>query len=731
MKVTLRWTIYVTLFALPFLALLVPNGMFFPFITGKNFGFRILVEVAFSAWVALTFLDRRYRPQFSWMLVAYGLFIAWLFVADYFFAVNPHKALWSNFERMDGWVTLIHLFGLFLVASSVFGADSLWRKWWLTFTGSALLITLFGFVQILCKHATCGAPGALFSIHQSAERIDATLGNSEYIAGFLLFAIAICFWLAASTLTKPWLRYSLFVVAALDFIILFESGTRGTLIGIVVAAGAGAVVYLFNAPGNARRGGFAVIAAVLLLIGGFYAVRNSSYVQNNTSLQHLATIFSLKEQLSTRTVIWTMALEGAKEKPITGWGQEGYNYVFNQYYQPSLYSQEPWFDRAHDLFLDWLVAGGVPALLLFVALLVTAFTGIFRSRQYSWIERIILFSALVGYTIQGLVVFDNLFTYIPLAALLAMIHTNTARPIAKLEAAPEVTDPTLSGTLVVLAIVAAAGLIWTVNIPTIQASSDLITALTPSNSTEARFASFKQAFAENSFASQEINEQLVQFAATVAGDTQVPDALKQEIASYAVQQMAAEVARAPQDARLRQQYATLLRSFGQYDAAEKESAAAHTLSPNKQSIIFEQGIERLQAGDAKGASQFFTQAYELDHHDADAAGYAAAGHILTGDVPGAKALLQKQFGTPIVNQNIIIVAYYQTKDWNNLILTLLQKQKESDDGTTGLQLAGAYAEAGRLTEAKAEIQTTIAAHPETQSQGASLLAQINKLPVRK
>jgi hypothetical protein len=57
MKVTLRWTIYVTLFALPFLALLVPNGMFFPFITGKNFGFRILVEVAFSAWVALTFLD--------------------------------------------------------------------------------------------------------------------------------------------------------------------------------------------------------------------------------------------------------------------------------------------------------------------------------------------------------------------------------------------------------------------------------------------------------------------------------------------------------------------------------------------------------------------------------------------------------------------------------------------------------------------------------------------------
>ena len=179
------------------------------------------------------------------------------------------------------------------------------------------------------------------------------------------------------------------------------------------------------------------------------------------------------------------------------------------------------------------------------------------------------------------------------------------------------------------------------------------------------------------------------------------------------------------------QYASLLRSFGQYDAAEKESAAAHALSPNKQSIIFEQGIEALQAGDTKGAGAFFTQAYDLDHADTDAAAYAAAGHIFTGDVPGAKALLQASFGTPIVNQNILIVAYYQTKDWNDLILTLQQKQKEGDDGTTGLQIAGAYAEAGRFADARSEIQATVAAYPKMQAQAASLLAQINAIPGSK
>ena len=428
MKVTLRWTIYIALFALPFLALFVPNGMFFPFITGKNFGFRILVEIAFSAWLALAFLDRRYRPQFSWTLVIYGLFVLWLFIADAFFAVNPHKALWSNFERMDGWVTLIHAFGFFLVTSSVFGADGLWRKWWLTFTGSAFLVTLFGMMQLLCKGRSCGASTAMFAIQQSADRIDATLGNSEYLAGYLLFAIAIALWLSASALTKPWLRYVLYVVALFDLVILFESGTRGTLIALVFAAGISAILYLFRAGKNSRRGAFAVIAVVVILIGGLYAARNTSVVTNSPNIVRLASVFSLKQQLNTRTQIWTMAIQGAEQKPLTGWGQEGYNYIFNQYYQPSLFSQEPWFDRAHDIFLDWLVAGGVPALILFVLLLGSAFVGIFRSRTYTWLERTILFGALAGYMIQGIVVFDNLFTYVPLAALFAMIHTNTARP---------------------------------------------------------------------------------------------------------------------------------------------------------------------------------------------------------------------------------------------------------------------------------------------------------------
>jgi O-antigen ligase len=64
-----------------------------------------------------------------------------------------------------------------------------------------------------------------------------------------------------------------------------------------------------------------------------------------------------------------MVYQGFKEKPVFGWGQENFNYVFNKYYNPAMFDQEQWFDRAHNEFLDWLIAGGLPAFFLYISLL--------------------------------------------------------------------------------------------------------------------------------------------------------------------------------------------------------------------------------------------------------------------------------------------------------------------------------------------------------------------------
>jgi hypothetical protein len=42
----LRGTLLTALFALPFIPLIIIESMFFPYIVGKNFAFRLLVEIA-------------------------------------------------------------------------------------------------------------------------------------------------------------------------------------------------------------------------------------------------------------------------------------------------------------------------------------------------------------------------------------------------------------------------------------------------------------------------------------------------------------------------------------------------------------------------------------------------------------------------------------------------------------------------------------------------------------
>lgn len=72
----LRGVLYVCLAIIPFLAFYVAgfgiqanwNAMFFPYITGKNFGFRILVEVALMCWLILMLTDKSFRPKKTLLL---------------------------------------------------------------------------------------------------------------------------------------------------------------------------------------------------------------------------------------------------------------------------------------------------------------------------------------------------------------------------------------------------------------------------------------------------------------------------------------------------------------------------------------------------------------------------------------------------------------------------------------------------------------------------------------
>src|SRR4051812_3095621 len=103
------------LLAILFAPLIVVDSQFFPYISGKGFVFRIAVEVLFVLWLILAVRDRKFLPRFSWTFVAVSVFLLVVALADAF-GLHPYKSFWSNYERMEGLITLIHLWLYFIVA---------------------------------------------------------------------------------------------------------------------------------------------------------------------------------------------------------------------------------------------------------------------------------------------------------------------------------------------------------------------------------------------------------------------------------------------------------------------------------------------------------------------------------------------------------------------------------------------------------------------------------------
>lgn len=710
-KQVARWTALGALFLVPFMPLMVFDSFFFPFITSKAFYFRILVEIAVAAWAVLALLDREYRPRFSWLGVAVLAFVAWMFIADAF-ALNAAKAFWSNFERMEGWVFLAHLVGFFFASSAVLRVERAWRGWFYTSLIVSVILSGYGLLQL---------NGSL-AIHQGSVRIDASLGNSAYFAVYLLFSVFVALWLAL-TEKRTWLKWSLMSLAILETILLFYTGTRGTIVGFILALMFVAGLAAFTQRGRVRAWSIGIFIFISILAGSIFLAKDSSLVQGSYILQRVSSITF--NDLEVRHTIWNMALQGALERPLTGWGQEGFNFIFNKYYDPSLHAQEPWFDRAHNAFIDWLIAGGLPAFLLYLSLFGLAFVLLWESPHLSFPERVALTGALIGYGIHNLFVFDNLSSYVYFFAILALIDSQVGRPIKQFECAPELPREQAATTALPVALVLTAALVWYVNVPGIHAATKLITAISPSSNVDANISAFEELVARPAFAAQEIREQLISLAVSVALNQQTTNEQKQRAVLLAATEMQKQIEKYPRDARERLQLAYLYRVIGDSPRALEQIRAAKEHSPKKESIWVEEGVVLWDVGDAKGARESFDIAYALGPQFSNLAEYAAAGAIATGDTATADRILQEKFGSTVVDSDILAVASYRSKDWPRLIaLWKMRAEKPGAPVQSWFSLAAAYYAAGDRANAITTVRAAVALFPDAASAGAEAIAQI-------
>jgi len=761
------------IFITPFIPLIVTPSLFFPFITGKNFLFRVVVEIITAAWIVLAVRSPEYRPKKSsvfWAFVALSLTM----LVSTFVGADVFRSFWSNFERMEGYVTLIHIFAFFLVAGSVLFREKIWDKLLKVTLGVSVYISLYGVLQLL----------GFLTINQGGVRLDGTFGNATYLAVYCVFAIffsaimatrekdkkisrEVMWWssgvigfalllfllsLTQATIPSPisaalvgvllavlgiasvvlakkygaaWI-YAL--IALLNLAILYYTATRGAILGLVGALIIMALIVLIARKGTKaiRMSSMCFLIVVVLGTGAFFGLKNSSFVQNSPVLSRFASINLSDSETTARFYIWNMAWRGFLEKPIFGWGQENFNLVFNKFYAPQIYSQEQWFDRTHDIFFDWLVTGGLFGFTAYFFLFGAALWMVWKKTEISFTEKTLFTGLFAAYLVNNIFVFDNITSLILYASTLAYIQGVGGKPFSRMGSDDTIVSAKTSSRVALpIVVVVFAGIIYLVNYPGYATGRALIGALGAigSNDATSSIPYFEKAASYDALGREEVAEQIIENAQTIF-NSGANLQTKQTYAVFASGVIQRQLSETPKDAREELFAGNFYMELGQYAQSEAAYKDAVTLSPNKQTILFSLGSLYLQGKKYDQALPVFKQAYDLDQSDTEALGWYIAATVY--DNQSALATSLSAATTPdVALSDIVAGAYINTGNWAGIIKIFQDRIKYlPDNAQNHLSLVAAYMKLNESAQAIAEIKNIETLYPSYAAVGEQAIKDI-------
>lgn len=408
----LVWMVRVGVYIIPFLVLVISGTTFFPFITAKNIFFRVTVEFIAAAWVGLLVINReRYWPKWNPISMIFSAFFAAVFLSAAF-GVDFTHSMWSNFERMEGLVMYFHLVMFFFVLSGVFQSRAEWFAIFGVSITASFFVAFYGLLEYV---------GAVTS-YSDGTRIIATLGNPLYVAAYLTFHLFLIlyFWFKTNLAWLKWLLTGLFIF---EIVIFFMTGSRGAFLGIIAGFGLFFVLWAFFGVRDLKKrlvfGSFIILLVLTPFI--FISLKDTEFIKGSRILGRFGNISFSDNTVQARFIIWGMALKSFTERPILGWGPGNFIIPYAKYYNPKMFGNEPWFDRTHNMPLEWLTSGGLAVFLLYLALMGSLVWAFLTSVSYGRLDRrgaFLFVSMVAAYLFQLLFVFDILATYIMLILFL-------------------------------------------------------------------------------------------------------------------------------------------------------------------------------------------------------------------------------------------------------------------------------------------------------------------------
>ncbi|MCG2809566.1 MAG: O-antigen ligase family protein, partial [Candidatus Portnoybacteria bacterium] len=615
----LKYIIWVGLIGICFIPLIVKSNYFFPYIVPKTLAFKVIVEIIFLAFLGLAVLKKEYRPKINLVLVLFFLYILTVFASS-LLGDSFYFSFWSNNERSEGLLLLLHLFAFLSVLSGFLRKI---KDWLIVFEASflsSILVSLVALGQYLNLSWVLGS--------SDGDRLASTIGNAGYVAGYLIFNIffgLILFFLRKNVYLRAYYVLGIF----LQIFVVFNTLTRGGILALFFSLMA-LIVYLgfvqFRENKIIRNTGIVLLLAGIIFTSLVFINKESDWIKKNPILGRITSISVETATAQTRLMTWNSAYQGFKEKPILGYGYENFYQVFDKYFNPKIYKKAGsvvWFDRGHNIIADRLITGGLVGLFLYLGLLFCPLYYLWRwfyrseKTNAQYLIPVVFTLVMLAYFIQNLFIFEALVTYIPLFLVLGFISQFCPDYAEKFSQSKK---PYL--VLLTVGIIIFLPVLFSVNIKLASANKELINAMiyAKTQKPQEAYNKFIEVIEMETANNQEYRQHFGEFVAgIVANPSGLDDDWLRQAAFRGEQEFDKQIEEKPKQTRNYLMFARFLNKTYQSDVRRLDKALAllkksAELSPTRPQIYYEIGYTQFywgkyyqSIGETEKAEQFFNQ----------------------------------------------------------------------------------------------------------------------------
>lgn len=394
------------------LALLTPllfwPTFYLPFSSPTLLGFLFFVELALPVYLLLVARKQHPFTSLRHPIVLALILLTLTQILTSFTGVDPLNSLLGTLQRPISVIVSIHGLLLTLYVLELFSRDARWKqRLGVLVVGMGTLVAMFALGE-----------GRIWPAFVAYEgRVASVLGNPTFLASFLLIPL---FFSLAAAFEQAQKKQIPFLVAGIVMLsAILGTGTRGAILGLIVALVLGLGVWVFHRPMKTRTRKTALLigASSLVVIFLFLTTSQSTVWQRLLSVQD--------ENVQTRLAYWDMAFEGWQGAPLLGVGSGNFYAVADRLFTPDLYAYTTvWPDKPHNTLLERLVTTGLVGTVVWLVLLGLLYRELWRSHERP--ASFILLAGLSAYLIQGLFFFDGISDTIVFAFLMAWIIPTSA-----------------------------------------------------------------------------------------------------------------------------------------------------------------------------------------------------------------------------------------------------------------------------------------------------------------